>query len=344
MKARLKDPDLARLFENTFPNTTSSKVPLIREFHCLTGNDYFSAQWLRDTANQFAHYHSLLSQDKELATLVKAVINNEARYVSQYPYCGAFQPPPESGLPPTHNDWADGVTVNPPGSPVNNQTVYECKYEIDSLCGFLKLSRSFYQATNDSSFMNANWHAAVDQIFRVIDEQSQGTFDKDFNLVSYYNWTGGNGALSPAVNNAGNGEPKAYTGLVGTHHRPSDDLSTFAFLVPANAMLTVELGHLADMLDATKQAKNVSQLAKHYKSVITNAIWNTTLVDNVFAYETNGFGGRYVMDDANVPSLLSLPYLGFLDMSHPAYVKTRQILLSRQNPYYAAGKTFRGIG
>ena len=70
-------------------------------------------------------------------------------------------------------------------------------------------------------------HAAVDQIFRVINEQSQGTFDEDFNLVSYYNWTGGNGALSPAVNNAGNGEPKAYTGLVGTHHRPSDDLSTF---------------------------------------------------------------------------------------------------------------------
>ena len=72
-----------------------------------------SAQWLRDTANQFAHYHLLLSQDKELATLVKAVINNEARYVSQYPYCGAFQPPPESGLAPSHNDWADGVTVNP---------------------------------------------------------------------------------------------------------------------------------------------------------------------------------------------------------------------------------------
>ena len=62
---------------------------------------------------QFAHYHTLLSQDKNLATLVKAVINNEARYVSQYPYCGSFQPPPESGLAPTHNDWADGVTVNP---------------------------------------------------------------------------------------------------------------------------------------------------------------------------------------------------------------------------------------
>ncbi|KAI0751344.1 Six-hairpin glycosidase-like protein [Daedaleopsis nitida] len=344
MKARLKDPDLARLFENTFPNTLDTTV----KYFNATENLAFiitgvcrSAQWLRDTANQFAHYHTLLAQDKELATLVKAVINNEARYVSEYPYCGAFQPPPESGLAPSHNDWADGVTVNPP---VNNQTVFECKYEIDSLCGFLKLSRSYYQATKDTSFMNDNWFTAIDQVFRVMWEQSQSTFDENFNFISYYNWTGGNGALSPAVPNEGNGEPKAYTGLVGTHHRPSDDLSTFAFLTPANAMLSVELTHLAEVLDATKQAQNVSKLAKQYSKTITNAIWDTTLVSNIFAYETNGFGGRYVMDDANVPSLLSLPYLGFLDKTHPAYVATKNLLMSRKNPYYAAGKNFSAVG
>jgi meiotically up-regulated gene 157 (Mug157) protein len=69
--------------------------------------------------------------------------------------------------------------------------------------------------------------AAISQIFRVIEEQSQPTFDENFNVISYYNWTGTPGALSPAVNNEGNGEPKGYTGMVGTHHRPSDDLSTF---------------------------------------------------------------------------------------------------------------------
>lgn len=68
---------------------------------------------------------------------------------------------------------------------------------------------------------------AIDQIFRVIKEQSQATFDEEFNFISFYNWTGGNGALSPMVDNRGNGEPKAFTGLVGTHHRPSDDLSVF---------------------------------------------------------------------------------------------------------------------
>ena len=127
-----------------------------------------------------------------------------------------------------------------------------------------------------------------------MEEQSQPTFGEDFNFISYYNWTGGNGALSPAVNNAGNGEPKGYTGLVGTHHRPSDDLSTFgksprlrtfcfrfsvfeAFLTPANAMLSVELGHLADILDSAKQARNVSSAAREWSSSISDAIWNSTV-------------------------------------------------------------------
>ncbi|KAH8113396.1 Six-hairpin glycosidase-like protein [Phellopilus nigrolimitatus] len=349
MKARLKDPDIARLFENTFPNTLDTTVKYFNATEniafIITGlTRYLSAQWLRDTANQFAHYYSLLGQDEELATLVKAVIHNEARYISAYPYCGAFQPPPESGIAPTVNDYATGVTVNPP---VDNTTVYECKYEIDSLCGFLKLSRSYYASTNDSSIIDSEWLTAIAQIFRVVDEQSQASWDADFNFVSYYNWTGGPGALSPAVNNGGNGEPKGYTGLVGTHHRPSDDLSTFAFLTPANAMLAVELTNLAAMLDAADGGyANISALARSVSARVTRAIWNTTVYNNVFAYETNGLGSRYVMDDANVPSLLSLPYLGFLNKTDPAYVATRKVLLSRANPYYAKGTTvdFAGIG
>ncbi|KAJ6488892.1 Six-hairpin glycosidase-like protein [Mycena sanguinolenta] len=354
MKARLKDPDLARLFENTFPNTLDTTVKYFNATENLafiiTGD--ITAQWLRDTANQFAAYIPLLASEPGLATLVKAVINNEARYVTAYPYCGSFQPPPESGLAPSHNDWADGVTVNPP---VNNQTVFECKYEIDSLCGFLKLSRTYYGATGDASFMNDNWYSALTSIFRVIDEQSQPSFDADFNWISYYNWTGGNGALSPAVPNGGNGEPKGYTGMVGTHHRPSDDLATYAFLTPANAMLSVELAHLASILTASgqtktgnatrsKEAQGFAGKATELSKRIEGAVWEYSVVNDVFAYETNGLGARYVMDDANVPSLLSLPYLGFLDKANPAYVATRKVLLSRGNPYYAAGKNFSGVG
>jgi meiotically up-regulated gene 157 (Mug157) protein len=99
------------------------------------------------------------------------------------------------------------------------------KYELDSLCGFLKITRSYYSNTKDSSFINQNWLDAVDQIMQVIEDQSKPSFDEDFNFFSAYNWTGLPGALSGPVTNGGNNAPKAYTGLVATHHRPSDDLS-----------------------------------------------------------------------------------------------------------------------
>ncbi|KAH8914578.1 glycoside hydrolase family 125 protein [Atractiella rhizophila] len=344
MKARLKDPDIARLFENTFPNTLDTTVSYYNDTEniafIITGD--INAQWLRDTANQFAHYSKLLKNDTELSTLVKAIINNEARYIKQFPYCGAFQPPPESGLPPTYNEWAYNVTVNPP---VDNTTVFECKYEIDSLCGFLKLSRSYFSATGDKSFANDNWYEAIGQIFRVMDEQSQPTFDENWNYISYYNWTGTTGALSPRIFNSGNGEPKAYTGMVGTHHRPSDDKGIYAYLVPANAMLSVELLHLADTIEGVGNGSSTFVSgARKWSSQIKKAIYDYGVLDGSFSFEVDGFGSHNRQDDANVPSLLSLPYLGFLDRNDWRYKKTKDRLLSRGNGYFAKGKNFFGVG
>lgn len=97
---------------------------------------------------------------------------------------------------------------------------------------------AFLSSAVQASSCSISGYRAINQIFRVIDEQSQPTFDEDFNIISYYNWTGGNGALSPAVPNGGNGEPKGYTGMVGTHHRPSDDISVFGEKRPATCRPT----------------------------------------------------------------------------------------------------------
>ncbi|PHH93291.1 hypothetical protein CDD83_7990 [Cordyceps sp. RAO-2017] len=343
MKDRLKDPDLARLFENTFPSTLDTTVkyfdPEANLAFIVTGD--ITAQWLRDTGNQFAHLYRLLPQDENLKALVKAVINTESRYISQYPYCGAFQPPKESGLPPSVNDYATKVVVNPP---VDNQTVFECKYELDSLAGFLKICRSYYANTKDSSFINDNWKEAITQILRVLDEQSQSSWTDDWQFISYYNWTGTAGSLAPPVPNGGNGEPKRANGLVASSHRPSDDQCVFNFITSDNAMMSVELGHVADMLNRVGSLKDVSDRLSHYSRVIRDAVWaHTRTQDGIFAYETNGYGGQYIMDDANVPSLVSLPYLGFLGRDDRTYQKTKQAMFSGANPYYAVGK-FSGIG
>ncbi|KAK3175644.1 hypothetical protein K4F52_010098 [Lecanicillium sp. MT-2017a] len=344
MKSRLKDPDLARLFENTFPSTLDTTVryfdPSVNYAFIITGD--ITAQWLRDTGNQFAHLYKLLPQDDNLQKLVKAVINTEARYIYQYPYCGSFQPPPESGLSPSHNDYADNVRVNPP---VDNQTVFECKYELDSLAGFLKITRSYYEYTKDTSFINDNWRKAMKAILTLIHDQSQGSWSEDWQFVSYYNWTGTAGSLSPPVTNGGNGEPKLANGLVGSSHRPSDDLCVFNFITSDNAMMAVELGHIADMLDEIGQEKKTSCQARRFSGIIRQAVLDHTRTPNgIYAYETNGYGGMYIMDDANVPSLLSLPYLGFVPRNDTTYQKTKDAMFSRMNPYYAEGEKFRGVG
>ncbi|KAH0597638.1 hypothetical protein MHUMG1_05018 [Metarhizium humberi] len=309
MKARIRDADLARLFENTFPSTLDTTVkyfdPKVNLAFIVTGDitlvcTSISAQWLRDTGNQFAHLYKLLPQDDNLRALVKAIINTEARYIYQYPYCGI---------------------------PVDNQTVFECKYELDSLAAFLKISRSYYQNTKDASFINDNWEKAMNKILQTINEQSQSSWSDDWEFVSYYNWTGTAGSLSPPVPNSGNGEPKLANGLVACSHRPSDDLCVFNFITSDNAMLSVELNHVADLLDASRKLNQVSRQARQYARTIRNAVLHHTKTPNgIFAYETNGYGGQYIMDDANVPSLVSLPYLGFLPRSDSTYRKTKDAM------------------
>lgn len=117
------------------------------------------------------------------------------------------------------------------------------------------------------------------------------------------------------------------------------------FITSDNAMTAVESDHIADMLESLDQHEELSTKLRGHAKIIRDAIWDHTLTPNgIFAYETNGFGAQYIMDDANVPSLLSLPYLGFLDRDDETYRKTKDAMFSRANPYYAVGEDFRGVG
>jgi len=63
----------------------------------------------------------------------------------------------------------------------------------------------------------------------------------------------------------------------------------------------------------------------------------------IYAYEVDGLGHTNLMDDANVPSLLSIPYLGY-PADPVIYDNTRRFVMSTDNPYYFSGKFARGVG
>lgn len=367
--SRMKDPDLARLFENTFPSTTDTTV----KFHtdgtkkfkkkntgrsALAGGAWegpqtfvvtgdITAEWLRDGCNQLSPYMSLAKKDKAIFNLILGAVNTQAEYVIASPYCNAFQPPPISDLKVSYNGQDD--FVHPAYEPT---VVFECKYELDSLAHFLTLANDFHEATGSLDFVNPRFLLAVETLMDVLEEQSQSTFDPDsgrFQRNQYtfkrQTWTG-----TETLNLDGVGNPlNNGTGLVRSAFRPSDDATTFGFFIPANAMMAVELLRTAAALkkaDADATAQKLEQWSKTIKA----GVWEHGVVQHakfgpVFAYEVDGYGSSILMDDANYPSLLALPLMGFVKADDKVYQNTRKMLLSRiSNPYYLQGKQFQGIG
>lgn len=374
-----KDPDLAKIFENAFPNTLDTTVrwhvdgiktrapqsPLLRDRDRWQGAQSFivtgdiDAEWLRDSTNQLAQYQRLASSSPEVFNLLLGAINTQAEYILQSPYCNAFQPPSASRYPPAHNGQDDHV--HPAYEP---SVVFECKYELDSLANFLSLSNQFHIATNDTSYMTPRWFKALSTVLAVVEEQSLSTFNPKTKAYrgNEYMFSRSTRSGTETLNLNGIGNPLANgTNLVRSSFRPSDDACTFGFLIPANAMLSVELertsAHLSSYSststtlsadEATAIATLASQIAQRSQQIrtgiLTHAVVQHPHFGPVLAYEIDGYGSHLLMDDANVPSLLSLPLLGFLPDSDPLYINTRRLILSPANPYFLTGSAFSGIG
>jgi meiotically up-regulated gene 157 (Mug157) protein len=153
------------------------------------------------------------------------------------------------------------------------------------------------------------------------------------------------------------GNPTKHTGLIRTFFRPSDDATLYQFNIPGNAFVSAVMREASDQLSAKAQDPKTSYLikllsetfknqTKHFSKVIKDAIYKHGLSTNKdhFLYEVDGFGNGVFMDDANVPSLISLPLLGFIDQNDPIYLNTRKKVLSNDNPFYFSGKAASGVG
>lgn len=373
--SRMKNPDLARLFENAFPSTTDTTV----KFHTdgkdgkakkpvhktwlssadegewegpqsfiITGD--ILAEWLRDSTNQLSPYQPLAKKDPRIFNLILGAINTQSEYVIESPYCNAFQPPPISGLPITLNGQDD--TVHPTFEPT---FVFECKYELDSLGHFLALANDFYEHTRSKAFLNQRWYRALRTLLGVLEAQSQSTFDPESARFrqNEYTFQRRTNTGTETLNLNGIGNPlNNGTGLIRSAFRPSDDATIFGFFIPANAMMATELKRTAKMLKSTEKRldRELAETLEDWSRNITKGVWEYGVVPHrkygdVFAYEVDGYGSALMMDDANYPSLLALPLMGFVREDDKTYQNTRKMLLEKgSNPYYLRGSDFKGIG
>jgi uncharacterized protein len=320
--------------------------------------------WMRDSANQLQSFKAVLDSDK-VASLYRGAINLQARYMRQFPYCNAFQPPPESGMPP-QNEHADDV-VTPAYDP---NVVFECKYEIDSLAAFFQLSWDYYEVTGDADFFGKfGWAEAVRVILETAKDLIVGTYADDGSINdSPYTWLREATSASETVANKGVGAPtKGGTGLIRSFFRPSDDSCIYQFFIPGNMMFASFVKATAEIMQGIDG--DLAQEMTDIATGIEEAIDKLAIVDHpefgrMYAYEIDGFGSFNLMviffaflssicelmftdtlqDDANIPSLLSIPHLRFKNNTDEVYRNTRDFVLSKSNPYYAYGPVINAPG
>ncbi|MFA6289354.1 MAG: glycoside hydrolase family 125 protein [Opitutaceae bacterium] len=333
----ITDPELAWLFENCLPNTLDTTVDHRigadgrPDTYVITGD--IAAMWLRDSAAQIWPYLPLARADAAMRTLIAGVINRQTAGVLLDPYANAFYRDPVLGK------WKNDGTAMLPG-------VHERKWELDSLAYFLRLSHGYWTATGDTSPFDEKWQRAVAAVFALLRvEQSSG--DPSGPVRSPYSFVRP-GAAFESLPCEGYGLPSRNCGLIRCGFRPSDDLVAFPFLVPANAMMAVALREVAPLLDSIACGALATE-ARIIAAEITRALEKHAVVKHpvhgeIWAYEVDGLGGANLMDDANIPSLVSLPYLGFCAKDDPRYLRTRAFLLGTDNPQYVAGKAASGIG
>lgn len=329
--ARLeKYPKLAALYRNCYPNTleTTLKVKEDGSVFVLTGD--IPAMWLRDSTAQVSHYLPLAAEDEETRSIIRGVIKAQMGYILKDPYANAFNEEANS-----HGHIRD--------IPQNSPWVWERKYEIDSLCYPLRLIYLYWKATGDSSVFDETYRSASVQVLELWKKEQRHFEESD------YRFTRPGCRWSDTLHNRGMGMPVSYTGMTWSGFRPSDDACTFGYLVPSNMFAVVVLGYMIEINDTFFGDAGFTQECVTLREEIENGINTYATCDHpkygrIYACETDGMGNRRLFDDANVPSLLSIPYLGYRDKNDETYQRTRAFILSEDNPYYYSGKYGSGVG
>jgi meiotically up-regulated gene 157 (Mug157) protein len=331
IKAAIKDPELAWMFENCFPNTLDTTV----DFEMIDGKpDTFiitgdiDAMWLRDSTAQVWPYMPLIKEEEKLQQLILGLVNRQVKCILKDPYANAFYKDLEK-----ESKWKSDKPSPIPG-------VHERKWEIDSLCYVVRLSYEYYQITNDKSVFDRQWDKAMRLIYDTFrtEQRKDGT-------SPYYFIRETSAMIDAPV--FGTGRPAKPNGLICSMFRPSDDATLYPYLIPSNIFAVLSLKQLADIyknvLNDHAFAKKCEAFAEEVDAAIKKyAITEHLDFGDIYAYEVDGFGNKVFMDDANVPSLMSLAYLGAHDARDPLYQRTRKFLLSEANPYYLKGKAAEG--
>jgi hypothetical protein len=333
IKSSMGNKELAWMFGNCFPNTLDTTVDFSvshgqPDTFMVTGDIH--AMWLRDSTAQVWPYLDLMKEDPALQQLIAGVIHRQTRCILIDPYANGFYKDPIA-----EGRWHEDLTEMKPG-------VHERKWEIDSLCFPIRLAYGYWKASHDTTPFDSAWRESMALVLRTFREQQR---KKDRGPYRFQRRTV---VPTDSLPGDGYGAPMKPVGLICSMFRPSDDATMFPFLVPANYFAVVSLRQAAELLQQTGDpalARGCLELADEVARALSQwAIVRRSHFGRVYAYEVDGFGNSYCIDDSSLPNLLMLPYLGAVKPGDAVYQNTRRLVLSDDNPYYFKGKAAEGPG
>lgn len=335
VKKLLKDnPYLAWMFENCFPNTLETTVHYRTtadgddDTFVYTGDIH--AMWLRDSGAQVWPYVQFAGKDENLRKMIRGVILRQFKCINIDPYANAFNDGPTGG------EWQSDMTDM-------KLEVHERKYEIDSECYPIRLAYEYWKVTGDDTIFGDEWIQAVDNTLKVFREQQRkhgkGNYSFKRKTERAYDTVGWDGW----------GHPAKPVGLIASSFRPSDDATVFPYLVPSNFMAVSALRKAAEILTSVNKQPAKAAECRALADEVDTALKKYAVVEHpkygkIYAFEVDGYGSHLLMDDANVPSLLGMGYLGDVSLNDPIYQNTRRFVWSEDNPAFFRGKAGEGIG
>jgi len=326
---KIKDEGMRRLFKNCFLSTLTTTVKPKDDGSVYVFTGDIPAMWLRDSSSQINPYVRLCNIDPDMAATVKGVIKRQFFYIGIDPYANAFNEEPNGH---GHKD----ITKR-------NAWVWERKFEIDSLCYPVWLAKKYYEQTSDTEIFDDLFVNTMKTILNVFETEQDHDKNSDYYFLREGMYS------QDTLDRNGKGALCKVNGLVWSAFRPSDDKCKYGYLIPSNMFIVVISDFLIKVFEKIRPEPFLCASFKRLRDSVAGGLEECAVFTDEkgvrkYAYETDGFGNAYFVDDANMPSLLSLPYLGYCDANSEIYKETRKFLLSESNKFYYKGKYACGIG
>ena len=324
-------PEAARLVGRFVTETMQRAARRLDDGTVFLVTGDIPAMWLRDSAAQVLPLLRLGTYCPAAEEFVAGVLRRQLSLITLDPYANAFNAGPDGA-----GHQRDKTAMSP--------HVWERKYEVDSLCYPLHLAERLWRSTGRSDVFDALYWRAVERVVELWE------VEQDHEARSPYRFRRRFARSNGTLARRGQGRPVAVTGLTWSGFRPSDDASVHGYNVPGNMFASLVLARLPRIAEvAPPRNSALIERATRLREGIEQGLREHAVVDDAvtgprWAYEVDGLGGVLEIDDANVPSLLSLPRLGYCRADDPLYQATRAFVLSPRNPYYYCGTAAAGIG